>query len=118
MTETTNDGAGWTLRGSPGERRRPKPSVPAQRMSGRAEVHEVLVGSDDAALDRVVAAAREAQATGSVLRLRAAREAGLPGGASVARERLAHGLELAAEVARALCPGLEVEVTGLEDTDC
>ncbi len=114
MAETTNDGDGRThLRGDAGEAGQRR-SLPAQRTSGPSEVREVLVGPDDsdASLDRVVAAAREAQAAGTVLHLRAAPEVTSPGGRPRAGERLAHRLDLAAQVARALCPDLEVKVTG------
>ncbi|MGN6575582.1 MAG: hypothetical protein ACTHKG_07840 [Nocardioides sp.] len=120
MTGTTNDG---------GDRRpfRPRtdtsrptpPTVPVQRVPSAqpAPTREVVVPLEatDESLDRVVAAAREAQAAGAVLHLVAAAGPALPGGADIARERLTQRLDMAAEVARALCPGLTVEVTGPED---
>jgi hypothetical protein len=65
-------------------------------------------------LDRVVAAARDAQAAGAVLRLVAAPAGDASAGPDV-RERLAQRLDLAAEVARALCPDLTVEVAGPQE---
>jgi sugar phosphate isomerase/epimerase len=122
MTGTTNDGAGRGPRSRPpadGSSVAP-PTVPSQRAAGgQAPTHEVVVRLDasDESLDRVVAAAREAQAAGLVLHLVAVPEPRRPGAAAVARERLTHRLDMAAEVARALCPGLPVEVTVPGDAD-
>jgi hypothetical protein len=119
MTGTTNDGAGRRppLRPPAETPRSAPPAVPSQRASSaQPAAREVVVpleGTDES-LDRVVAAAREAQAAGAVLHLVAAAGPGGSGGAGVARERLTHRLDMAAQVARALCPGLVVEVTGPE----
>jgi hypothetical protein len=62
-----------------------------------------------------VAAARDAQAAGAVLRLVPAPGEDAVAGGAIVRERRAQRLALAAEVARALCPDLTVEVAGLQD---
>jgi hypothetical protein len=117
MTGTTNDGAGRP-RLRTGETGRRHGSVPPQRTSGGSRVRELLVGADDSdeSLDEVVTAAREAQAAGVALRLRASPEV-TAHGEEVARERVAHRLQLAAEMARALCPGLEVTVASGQEGD-
>ena len=112
---TTNDGAGRRPRPrAPAERSgATPPGFPSQRAPGGAPApREVVVplDSSDESLDRVVAAARDAQAAGTILRLVPAPGEDVVAGGAVARDRLAQRLDLAAEVARALCPDLTVEV--------
>lgn len=85
-------------------------AVPRQRGSHRnPDASEIVVRLDvtDAALDRVVEAVRRAAGAGLALRLLAADG---PGAGSVVRDRFEHQLAVAAELARAVAPQVEVRV--------
>jgi hypothetical protein len=113
--------------GSPAPRA--DPAIPAQR-SARPDLpgDEIVLALDlsDEALDQVVVAARLAGAEHARLRLVAAEVLGRSrttpadppaDGAAVARDRVERHLAVAAELARAVTPGLEVLIGDTASND-